>query len=123
MSLVCKRWAAISRTSPIMWKTIRLELGLFNATAAERSESFLRWLLPRATNVTSMSIVGHRLASTAESQVELEPVVSSNVAAALAVIGAALRELTIEWSGGANSCTICDLFFCIWSDTNQFYCH
>lgn len=118
-SLVCKRWAEIGRTSRALWAAgVRLELTLGLPGAAERSEVFVRWLVIRAPHLQSLSIIARRspdapapaqnpLAANAAAAngghpapvSQTEAVCGANVAAALAVAGLHLRELSVEWDG------------------------
>lgn len=114
-SLVCKRWAEIGRTSRALWAAgVRLELSLGLPGAVERSEVFVRWLVIRAPHLQSLSIIARRspdaqnphAANSAAANgghsgpvSQIEAVCGANVAAALAVAGPHLRELSVEWDG------------------------
>ena len=114
-SLVCKRWAEVGRASSAaaMWAAgVRLELNLGVPAAAERSEVFVRWLVIRAPHLQSLSIIARRSAdvpapnpapmlnqSDPAPVSQIEAVCGANVAAALAVAGSHLRELSVEWDG------------------------
>jgi hypothetical protein len=100
-----------------MWAAgVRLELSLSLPGAAERSEVFVRWLVIRAPHLQSLSIIARRSPDApapnppAANGVangggdpapvsQIEAVCGANVAAALAVAGPHLRELSVEWDG------------------------
>lgn len=95
-----------------------MELTLGLPGAAERSEVFVRWLVIRAPHLQSLSIIARRspdapapaqnplAANVAAANgghpnpvSQMEAVCGANVAAALAVAGPHLRELSVEWDG------------------------
>lgn len=59
----------------------------------------MHWFIPRAPQVTSLTIIGRRVEHPAVQQAPLESIVMSNVATALAVAGPYLQELSMDWSG------------------------
>jgi Leucine-rich repeat (LRR) protein len=108
-----------------MWAAgVRLELSLGLLAAAERSEVFVRWLVIRAPHLQSLSIIARRSADASAPALnpiaaavgaagangaigggepapvsQIEAICGANVAAALAVAGPHLRELSVEWDG------------------------
>jgi Leucine-rich repeat (LRR) protein len=99
-----------------MWAVgVRLELSLNLPGATERSEVFVRWLVSRAPHLQSLSIIAQRspdapapaqnptaatgIAPEPAPVSQIEAVCGANVAAALAVAGPHLRDLSVEWDG------------------------
>lgn len=79
------------------------------SAAVERSEAFVRWLIPRARNLQSLSIIGRRPNEDSQgdikpappnpAQLAIENMAMANVVAALAMAGPHIRELSMEWDG------------------------
>ncbi|KAL4855756.1 Embryogenesis-associated protein B8 [Chlorella vulgaris] len=104
-SLVCRRWAYVTRTAAALWETVELSLKLPDPGILERTECFLSWLIPRAAAVEKLGILATREsaasataagASTAFGPLHLQ-LVWSNLVSALTLMGPTLRHVTIEW--------------------------
>ena len=82
-----------------------MEVWLNLTGAAEKSEGFVRWTVPRSANFHSLVIVARRAPdgpppdAVSSATVTVEMVVLANVVSALAATGPYLRELTVDWDG------------------------
>lgn len=85
-----------------MWASLRLGLQLESPTVVERAESFVQWMIHRASIVNSVSIVARRadvLAAEAGASRSNEALAHANLIAALVIAGPSLRELSLDWTG------------------------
>jgi hypothetical protein len=83
-----------------MWTTVRLGLSLSRDTALDRSESFVQWLIPRAPNVRSLTVVTRRADSAAgEGLLRKTSLVQANIVSAITLVGPHLQELSVQWAG------------------------
>ena len=96
-----------------MWQSgIKFEFAIDAPNAAELSETFVRWLVPRAPHCHSLGIAGHLSLSALNAttnphmvlrqQLQQPPsgdahTVASNITAALATVGPYIKELSFEW--------------------------
>ena len=90
----------------MMWGAVRLELSPVDApNAVEKSEAFVHWLVPRASNLQSLSIIGRRtgegvaLDANPNATSPGEAMAMANIVAALAMSGPHIKELSMEWDG------------------------
>lgn len=95
MSLCCKRWANISRTSKVQWRTVHLEVWLNRVSNIETSESFISWVLQRAPFIKTLTIAGR--VDINATGTDTQHIIWGNIIAALTHLGPTLDELTLDW--------------------------
>ncbi len=94
---MCKRWNEISKSRPI-WRQVAFELVPNSPSAYERTESFLSWLIPRASLVRHLTVVARQATGPSTAGVTTsDPLVWSNIVSATTLLSPHLDQLYISW--------------------------
>lgn len=105
-ALVCRRWAAASRSAGSLWESVELSLTLPDPHILDRTEGFVAWLIPRARAVCKLTLTATRdeeavaamgLAGGSPLGPLVLQLVWSNLVSALTLLGPSLRHLVMEW--------------------------
>ncbi|KAL4421246.1 hypothetical protein ABPG75_010537 [Micractinium tetrahymenae] len=102
-ALVCRRWAAASRSTGSLWESVELSLALPDPHILDRTEGFVAWLIPRARAVNKLTLTATRdeeavAAMGLAGGTPLGPLlVWSNLVSALTLLGPTLNHLAMEW--------------------------